>query len=149
MLLFKVVIKLSLEFWSFIFVGVGALIEPNLLRMKNSILGQSAPSLTAGLVRLQVFNFVCVKYPFWFFDITIFFIIIMVSFSSSLSSSSFTFTSHHQCYSCRRRCCRHHHHHHHLCNYHHLCYFGSLDYGELTNAKVVVDSLTTCQHGIY
>ncbi|XP_061191975.1 microtubule-associated serine/threonine-protein kinase 2-like isoform X3 [Saccostrea echinata] len=29
--------------------SVGALIEPNLLRMKNSILGQSAPSLTAGL----------------------------------------------------------------------------------------------------
>ncbi|XP_056019812.1 microtubule-associated serine/threonine-protein kinase 3-like isoform X4 [Ostrea edulis] len=29
--------------------SVGALIEPNLVRMKNSILGQSAPSLTAGL----------------------------------------------------------------------------------------------------
>lgn len=31
-----------------------------------------------------------------------------------------------------------------LCNYYYLCYFGGLDYEELINVKVVVDSLIIC-----
>ena len=51
MIIAKAVTPLSFGHKPFFYLlGVGALIEPNLLRMKNSILGQSAPSLTAGLV---------------------------------------------------------------------------------------------------
>jgi hypothetical protein len=43
------------------FVDLNALLEPtNLMKMKNTVLGQSAPSLTAGMVCSNIFIFMTV-----------------------------------------------------------------------------------------